>query len=275
MNGHEVCGFYHGSDATAVMHSKSAKWALQQVKRGAICEVVDQADDTPEVFSKKAKAPLVAPVMTPETAHIIQVTVQLASSLAVPLDNVHSGAFKLAFRSIVQHAAGHVCGAKSNEICPSNSIVVTSYQGASVSFTLTVANGKIATQAVANMKSTMEDGSFVATQLAAAGVIDVDAFKKMVFGDVQVESTEEVPEEPKKSYSDLMALRMERVARMLRCPKMWGIVIFVSFIFAGLVCVCKKMSNPSVRLSEEPVGAVVVAPTAYVVVKDETSKEQV
>jgi hypothetical protein len=275
MNGHEICGFYHGRDASTVMHSSKAKWVQHHHKRGAICEVVPEATTTPEFkFGDKQSTP------APSEAHIIRATIQFASAVA------GNGAFELAFQTVIAHAAGHVCGADASEACSPNEIILTSSQGASVAFSLKVANGHVATQAVANIRSAIDEGSagtsVFAAQLAAAGFTDVDTIKKMVFGDVKVDAEakqEEAKQQESGSEASPTSIRFHRLLRMFRCPKFWGGILCITIGIAALVYVCKRSSPITLHVVEVPAEATVVKEgTTYTAVemgKDETSKEQV
>jgi len=270
MNGHEICGFYHGVDST-LMHSTSARWVLHNHKRGAVCEVVPEDTASSEAFTD-TEAPEASPVAVPQKAHIIQATIQLATAIA------QNGNFELAFRTVVAHAAGNVCG-DASEACSPNDIMITSFEGASISFRLKVTNGQVATQAIANIQQRMEDGSVFAAQMSAAGVTDVDTIKEFVFGDVQVEPTEEPTGESPKPEEDPKHSRMHKMLRVLRCPKMWAMLTGTTVVVALLAFACRKMwyaTHIHIRLAEEPTEEVVVSvpSTKYAVVVDETSKEQ-
>jgi hypothetical protein len=264
-NGHQICGFFHGGSAASVMHSPTAHWVHHNHKAGSICEIVPEAAPTrPE-----------APAEPVDELQLIQATVQLAAQL------VHSEAtgdsFELAFRTIVAGSAGHVCGASDAlRGCTPSDVVITSLGGVSVQFHLKVANGVLATEAVANIKTTWEDGTAFSAAISAAGVTDVASLKQLLLGEVQVQRAEPTEEEASTQDQDA---RLQRLVHMLRCPKMWAMLLSSVAGLLLLVMFVRRLTAPThLRLAEEePAAAVVVDVGApkYEMVKDETSKNQV
>lgn len=207
------------------------------------------------------KASFLAPVKS-NKVQIIQGTVYFAQTLAETAAG--KKVFDLAFRTFVAHSAGHVCG--KGEACSANDVVVTSFKGVSVSFRLRVVDGQIATQAIANIKARMEDGTVFAASLAAAGVTDITTLKKLVLGE---KSSFKVRDEPKVKTED----QEEHISslRILRCVKLVGaiggamLMLLLAFIFARYFCKTRH-----VELEE-----VSAAPVAVVVTVQDTSKYSV
>jgi len=265
-NGHEICGFYHGVCPKKTMHAPALRWVQHNHKNGAICEVVPS--------HKKSSTPFPQPTKDSSTVHLIQGTVQFASALT----KTESGQkiFDLAFRTLVAHAAGHVCGAK--EVCSPGDVQVTSFHGVSISFKMRVANGQLATAAVANIKAQLEDGSVFAASLAAAGVTDIATLKKMVLGEkssFKVQAVKEVQED--KHEEDP---KSARILRLFRCPKFLAVLGGVVILLILSLALWRYMRAPRhIQLQEVPAAEVVVSvndkPAKYEIVKDDLSKDQV
>jgi len=78
MNGHEICGFYHGTSTKQVMHASSARWVRHNHKHGAVCQLAPAA---PAVAKKG-----LAVVQKKAVVHTVSNGGEFWSPVAVSLD---------------------------------------------------------------------------------------------------------------------------------------------------------------------------------------------
>jgi hypothetical protein len=205
-NGHEICGFFAGD-----MHA--GKWvhhAHDPVSQ--ICEAVE----TPE------------PVASPEQpVQVLRATIRLEGAVG------EDKSLHVAFRTVIAAAAGHLCGADGSEPCSPNDIVLTSMGGLDLSFEMHVANGQVATQAIANIQAQLEDGTALRAAMLAAGVTDTSSLPSIFFEDVQVGDPPAATTQPEAQPSDFMSnMAKEFTAGLdcIACPKFVGFVSCIAVL---------------------------------------------